>query len=136
VTAAGAPARHPVRAALLGAVRFYQRAISPTRPPRCRFVPTCSDYALEAVERHGAARGGWLAVRRLAKCAPWHPGGVDLVPEGLGPGPGGRRHSGRPGTAAGPRSSSPAAPTTLTTAPAQPGHLAGLRAGPAAGDSR
>jgi len=70
-----------VRAALLGVVRFYQRAISPALPPRCRFYPTCSAYALEAIERHGAARGSWLALRRLAKCAPWHPGGVDLVPE-------------------------------------------------------
>jgi uncharacterized protein len=66
--------------ALLAAIRFYSRAISPALPPRCRFYPTCSAYAAEAVERHGAARGTWLAVRRLVKCAPWHPGGVDLVP--------------------------------------------------------
>ena len=65
---------------LLAAVRFYQRAISPAFPPRCRFVPSCSAYAAEAIEVHGAGRGTWLAVRRLAKCAPWHPGGVDLVP--------------------------------------------------------
>jgi hypothetical protein len=69
-----------VRTALLAVVRFYQRAISPAFPPRCRFYPSCSAYALEAIELHGAARGSWLAVRRLAKCAPWHPGGVDLVP--------------------------------------------------------
>jgi uncharacterized protein len=69
----------PARA-LLAAVRFYQRAISPVFPPRCRFDPSCSAYAAEAVELHGAARGSWLAARRLAKCAPWHPGGVDLVP--------------------------------------------------------
>jgi putative membrane protein insertion efficiency factor len=69
-----------VRAALLAVVRFYQRAISPAFPPRCRFYPSCSAYAVEAIERHGAARGSWLAVRRLAKCGPWHPGGVDLVP--------------------------------------------------------
>jgi uncharacterized protein len=69
-----------IRRALLGAIRFYSRAISPALPPRCRFYPTCSAYAAEAIERHGAARGGWLAVRRIAKCAPWHPGGVDLVP--------------------------------------------------------
>jgi uncharacterized protein len=67
--------------ALLAAVRFYQRAISPALPPRCRFYPSCSAYALEAIERHGAARGAWLALRRIVKCAPWHPGGVDLVPE-------------------------------------------------------
>ena len=65
---------------LLGVVGFYQRAVSPALPPRCRFAPTCSAYAVEAVEVHGAARGSWLALRRLAKCAPWHPGGVDLVP--------------------------------------------------------
>jgi hypothetical protein len=65
---------------LLAAVRFYQRAISPAFPPRCRFVPSCSAYAAEAIELHGAGRGSWLAVRRLAKCAPWHPGGLDLVP--------------------------------------------------------
>jgi uncharacterized protein len=69
-----------VRAALLAVVRFYQRAISPAFPPRCRFYPSCSAYALEAIEVHGAGRGSWLALRRLAKCAPWHPGGVDLVP--------------------------------------------------------
>jgi putative membrane protein insertion efficiency factor len=69
-----------MRAALLAVVRFYQRAISPAFPPRCRFYPSCSAYALEAIELHGAGRGSWLALRRLAKCAPWHPGGVDLVP--------------------------------------------------------
>jgi putative membrane protein insertion efficiency factor len=69
-----------IRRALLAAIHFYSRAISPALPPRCRFYPTCSAYAAEAVERHGAARGTWLALRRLVKCAPWHPGGVDLVP--------------------------------------------------------
>ena len=69
----------PARA-LLAAVRFYQRAISPAFPPRCRFEPTCSAYAAEALEVHGAVRGSWLALKRLAKCAPWHPGGLDLVP--------------------------------------------------------
>ena len=72
--------RPPVRRAVLGAIRFYSRAISPALPPRCRFYPTCSAYAAEAVELHGAGRGTWLALRRLVKCAPWHPGGVDLVP--------------------------------------------------------
>ena len=71
-----------VRGLLLAAVGFYSRAISPALPPRCRFHPTCSAYAAEAIERHGAARGSWLAARRLLKCAPWHPGGVDLVPPG------------------------------------------------------
>ncbi len=73
-------ARGRVARGLLAVVGFYQRAVSPVLPPRCRFVPTCSAYAVEAVELHGAGRGSWLALRRLAKCAPWHPGGVDLVP--------------------------------------------------------
>ena len=72
--------RAPVRRALVAVVGFYSRAISPALPPRCRFYPTCSAYAVEAIELHGAARGGWLALRRLATCGPWHPGGVDLVP--------------------------------------------------------
>ena len=50
---------------ILAAIRFYQRHISPARPPCCRFIPTCSQYALEAVEKHGALRGGWLALRRI-----------------------------------------------------------------------
>jgi putative membrane protein insertion efficiency factor len=69
-----------IRRGLLAAIGFYSRAISPALPARCRFHPTCSAYAAEAIERHGPVRGGWLALRRLAKCAPWHPGGVDLVP--------------------------------------------------------
>ena len=66
---------------LLRVIRFYSQAVSPALPPRCRFYPTCSAYAAEAIARHGAGRGSWLALRRLVKCAPWHPGGVDLVPE-------------------------------------------------------
>jgi putative membrane protein insertion efficiency factor len=69
-----------VRSGLLAVVRFYQRAISPALPPRCRFYPTCSAYAVEAIERHGAGRGSRLALWRILKCAPWHRGGVDLVP--------------------------------------------------------
>ena len=65
---------------LLRVLAFYSRAISPALPARCRFYPTCSAYAAEAIARHGAGRGSWLAVRRLVKCAPWHPGGVDPVP--------------------------------------------------------
>ena len=72
--------RGSVARALLACVGFYQHAVSPVLPPRCRFQPTCSAYAVEALEAHGAARGSWLALRRLGKCAPWHPGGVDLVP--------------------------------------------------------
>jgi len=58
--------------------------VSPALPARCRFYPTCSAYAAEAIARHGAAHGSWLALRRLVKCAPWHPGGVDLVPAAPG----------------------------------------------------
>lgn len=57
---------------MLGLIRFYRRNISPVRPPCCRFIPTCSEYALVAIERHGAWRGGWLALRRLLKCHPFH----------------------------------------------------------------
>ncbi len=57
---------------LLGLIRFYRKHISPARPPCCRFIPTCSAYALEAIEVHGAMRGGWLALRRLLKCHPFH----------------------------------------------------------------
>lgn len=71
---------HPARRVLLALIGFYSRAISPALPARCRFYPTCSAYAAEAIARHGAGRGTWLALRRLVKCAPWHPGGVDLVP--------------------------------------------------------
>lgn len=61
-------------------IRGYQRYISPAFPARCRFYPSCSQYALEAITRHGALRGSWLAARRLARCHPFHPGGVDPVP--------------------------------------------------------
>lgn len=66
--------------ALLGLLWAYQHLISPLTPPTCRFYPSCSSYAVLAVRRHGAARGGWLAVRRVARCHPWNPGGVDDVP--------------------------------------------------------
>ena len=56
----------------LALIRFYRRAISPLRPPCCRFIPTCSEYALEAVESYGALKGGWLAIRRLLRCHPLH----------------------------------------------------------------
>lgn len=69
-----------VRRVLLRLIAFYSRAISPALPPRCRFYPSCSAYAAEAITVHGAGRGSWLALRRLLTCAPWHPGGVDLVP--------------------------------------------------------
>jgi uncharacterized protein len=66
---------------LLGMIRLYRRWISPLKPPVCRFVPTCSQYGLTAIERHGVLVGGWLLIRRLLKCHPFHPGGIDEVPE-------------------------------------------------------
>ena len=57
---------------LIGLIRFYQKAISPMRPPCCRFIPTCSASAVEAVEKYGAWKGGWLALRRVLRCNPFH----------------------------------------------------------------
>lgn len=65
---------------LIGGIRFYRRRISPLTPPSCRFQPTCSAYALEAVQRYGAARGAWLTLRRLLRCQPFCKGGFDPVP--------------------------------------------------------
>ena len=62
-------------------VRLYQLLISPLLGQRCRFHPTCSQYAIEALQRHGALRGTWLAMRRIVRCHPWNPGGVDPVPD-------------------------------------------------------
>ncbi len=61
-------------------VRLYRLVLAPVLPPSCRFYPSCSTYALEALERHGAIRGSWLTVRRLARCHPYCEGGVDPVP--------------------------------------------------------
>ncbi len=61
-------------------IRFYQLCISPMLPPACRFTPTCSQYAIEAVMRHGLLRGGWLAIRRILRCHPWGGSGYDPVP--------------------------------------------------------
>ncbi|WP_236685968.1 membrane protein insertion efficiency factor YidD [Pseudoxanthomonas suwonensis] len=66
---------------LILVLRGYKRFISPLLGPRCRFVPSCSEYAMQAIARHGTLRGGWLAMRRLARCHPLHPGGIDPVPE-------------------------------------------------------
>jgi putative membrane protein insertion efficiency factor len=69
-----------VKAVLLALLRGYQLLISPLLGANCRFYPTCSDYAREAIERHGALRGTWLAIKRIGRCHPYHPGGYDPVP--------------------------------------------------------
>jgi len=74
---------------LIGLISGYRRFVSPLLGPRCRFYPSCSAYALEAIRVHGAGRGSWLAVRRLGRCHPFHPGGLDPVP------PAERRQSGQ-----------------------------------------
>ena len=70
-----------MKAVLVAAIRGYQYAIRPLIGANCRFYPSCSEYAREAIERHGAAMGSWLATKRIAKCHPYHPGGYDPVPE-------------------------------------------------------
>lgn len=65
---------------LIALVRLYQLVISPGLPSSCRFWPSCSQYTLEALQRHGALKGAWLGARRLVRCGPWHPGGYDPVP--------------------------------------------------------
>jgi putative membrane protein insertion efficiency factor len=72
---------------LAAAITGYRRFISPLLMPRCRFLPSCSAYALEAVQLHGALRGCWLAARRLSRCHPFHAGGLDPVPSGREPVP-------------------------------------------------
>ena len=61
-------------------IRFYQRYVSPMLPPACRFTPTCSQYAIEAIQKHGALKGSWLALRRILRCHPWGGSGYDPVP--------------------------------------------------------
>ena len=65
---------------LLACIRFYRKRVSPATPPACRYTPTCSEYAYEAIEKYGAARGGLLAARRVLRCHPFRPGGHDPVP--------------------------------------------------------
>ena len=65
---------------VISAIRFYQREISPLSPPRCRYIPTCSQYALEAVEKYGAIKRTFLATKRILRCNPFHKGGYDPVP--------------------------------------------------------
>ena len=69
-----------MKAALLALLRGYQYAVRPMLGANCRFAPSCSDYARDAIEKHGALKGGWLALRRVLRCHPYHPGGYDPVP--------------------------------------------------------
>lgn len=62
-------------------IQFYQKFLSPLKPPTCRFYPTCSHYGMEAIRVHGALKGGWMTMKRILKCHPFHPGGFDPVPE-------------------------------------------------------
>lgn len=71
---------NPLQHLLLALIRLYQLALSPFVGNQCRFSPTCSHYAHEAITQHGAIKGAWLAVRRIGRCHPWHPGGHDPVP--------------------------------------------------------
>lgn len=80
-TAADKTVARPGAKALLALISVYRYAISPLLPARCRYFPTCSSYADEAVRRYGAVRGGWLAVKRLGRCHPWGSHGVDPVPD-------------------------------------------------------
>ena len=75
----------PMKRVLLALIAAYRLALSPFLGANCRFYPTCSAYASEAIETHGAVRGTWLAAKRLLKCHPWHPGGVDPVPPSMPP---------------------------------------------------
>jgi putative membrane protein insertion efficiency factor len=69
-----------MRHAMLGLIRLYQFLLSPWVGNHCRFHPTCSEYAKNAITRYGSVRGSWMAIRRLSRCHPWHPGGADPVP--------------------------------------------------------
>ncbi|ACH82296.1 membrane protein insertion efficiency factor YidD [Acidithiobacillus ferrooxidans] len=69
-----------VRRAAVVVVRGYQYIISPMLGHNCRFFPTCSEYTCQAIERYGIAKGSWLGIKRISRCHPWHPGGVDPVP--------------------------------------------------------
>ncbi len=71
----------PAGTVLRGLVRGYQLFLSPVLPAGCRFAPSCSAYAMEAISRHGAGRGAWLTAKRLLRCHPWHDGGYDPVPD-------------------------------------------------------
>ena len=78
------PASSSAAHAVIFAIQLYRHTVSPLRLPTCRFTPTCSQYAVEALTEYGAVKGGWLAVVRLLKCGPWHRGGWDPIPERRG----------------------------------------------------
>lgn len=65
---------------VLALIRFYRLRISTVLPPSCRYYPSCSEYTYQAIEKYGLRRGGWLGLRRISRCHPWHPGGFDPVP--------------------------------------------------------
>lgn len=69
-----------MRVILIALIRFYQNFISPFRPPTCRFYPSCSSYACDALNKYGALKGSWLSVKRLLRCNPWSSGGYDPIP--------------------------------------------------------
>lgn len=72
---------NPLLRAVIRLVEVYRHMISPLRPASCRFIPTCSQYAVDALTEYGLVRGGWMTVTRLARCGPWHPGGWDPIPQ-------------------------------------------------------
>ncbi len=72
--------KRAISAVLVFLIRFYKMAISPLFPPSCRFYPTCSTYTMEAIEKHGPAKGSWLGAKRILRCHPWNEGGYDPVP--------------------------------------------------------
>ena len=72
--------RRIVALPFIGLIRFYQKCISPLTPPSCRYTPTCSQYAIEAIRKYGVIKGTWLAVKRIARCHPWGGSGYDPVP--------------------------------------------------------
>lgn len=82
-----APPKRYVRV-VIAVINGYRHMVSPLRPPTCRFMPTCSQYAVDALAEYGLLRGGWLAAVRLGKCGPWHRGGWDPIPERGGAGDG------------------------------------------------
>jgi len=99
---------------LLLLVHGYRRFVSPLLPPSCRFTPSCSAYAVEALSRHGARRGSWLAARRLLRCGPWHPGGHDPVPPLVARNNADCLPPARPAGTAAPAASVPSSPTGAT----------------------